>query len=86
MVRKFICRHPTCGRHIFTERLSDLVALDARKPYRLGMALRAIGVAGDGVAGPRLAACLRLPTSAPPAGVSLISHPVGRTSVEETHT
>jgi transposase len=62
-VRKFVCRQPTCQRHIFTERLPALVEAYARKTSRLVSVLRAIGVALGGNAGARLAARLRLPTS-----------------------
>jgi transposase len=62
-VRKFVCRHPSCTRRIFTERLPDLVAPSARKTARLITILRAIGLALGGQAGARLAAHLRLPTS-----------------------
>jgi len=63
-VRKFVCRTATCARHIFTERLPALVAVYARRTCRLVAALRAIGMALGGNAGARLAARLRLPTSA----------------------
>src|SRR6266516_807218 len=63
-VRKFVCQHPSCERRIFTERLPDLVAPYARNTTRLITALRAIGMALGGQAGARLAARLRLPTSA----------------------
>jgi transposase len=63
-VRKFFCRNPTCARRIFTERLPDFAATYARKTMRLVTALQAIGVALGGNAGARLAARLRLPTSA----------------------
>jgi transposase len=63
MVRKFVCRQPTCPRRIFTERLPDLVAPSARKTTRLIDILRAIGIALGGQAGARLAARLRLSTS-----------------------
>jgi transposase len=63
MVRKFVCRQPTCLRRIFTERLPDLVAPSARKTTRLIDILRAIGIALGGQAGARLAARLRLSTS-----------------------
>jgi transposase len=63
-VRKFVCRNPTCRRRIFTERLPDLIATYARKTHPLITALRAIGRALGGNAGARLAAHLRLPTSA----------------------
>jgi transposase len=64
IVRKFVCRHATCARRIFTERLPDVAAPYARKTMRLVNALRAIGIALGGQAGARLAARLRLPTSA----------------------
>jgi transposase len=63
-VRKFVCRQPTCARRIFTERLPDLVAPSARKTTRLIAVLRAIGIALGGQAGARLAASLRLRSSA----------------------
>jgi transposase len=63
MVRKFLCRTPTCARRIFTERLPDLVAAYGRQTRRLATALRAIGLALGGNTGARLAARLRLPTS-----------------------
>jgi transposase len=64
MVRKFVCRNATSTRRIFMERLPDLIATYARKTHRLITALRAIGMAIGGQAGARLAASLRLPTSA----------------------
>jgi transposase len=63
-VRKFLCQNSTCARRIFTERLPDLVAPSARKTHRLITVLRAIGMALGGQPGVRLAARLRLPTSA----------------------
>ena len=33
--RKFVCRHPTCRRRLFTERVPELVATYARKTQRL---------------------------------------------------
>jgi transposase len=62
-VRKFVCRHATCVRRIFTARLPARVAVYARRTGRLVGALQAIGVALGGHAGARLAARLRLPTS-----------------------
>ncbi len=35
MVRKFVCRNPSCARRIFTERLPELIATYARKTHRL---------------------------------------------------
>ena len=63
MVRKFVCRHPTCARRIFTERLPTLGAPYARKTPRFIMVLQALGIALGGKAGVRLAARLQLPTS-----------------------
>jgi hypothetical protein len=65
LVRKFVCRHVACARRIFTERLPDVAASYDRNTMRLVNALRAIGLALGGEAGARLAARLRLPTSAP---------------------
>jgi hypothetical protein len=62
-VRKFVCQHPRCERHIITERLPAFAAAYARKTQRLVTALCAIGIALGGQAGARLAARLRLPTS-----------------------
>ena len=62
-VRKFVCRHPSCERRIFTECLLDLVVAYALHTPRLVTALRAIGVALAGAAGARLAARLRRPAS-----------------------
>jgi transposase len=53
-VRKFFCRHPTCPRRIFTERLPGLVAPWARRTLRLATRLLAIGLALGGAAGVRL--------------------------------
>lgn len=64
IVRKFVCRQPTCACPIFTERLPDFVAPFARKTTRIIAILRAIGVALRGQAGARLAARLWLSTSA----------------------
>src|SRR5262245_29416808 len=64
IVRKFACRQSTCARRIFTERLPDFAATYARKTMRLVNVLQAIGMALGGQAGARLAARLRLPTSA----------------------
>jgi transposase len=62
-VRKFVCRHPSCTRRIFTERVPELVAAYARKTHRLITVLQAIGVALGGQAGARLAHRLGLPTT-----------------------
>lgn len=80
-VRKFVCRHATCTRRIFTERLPDLVATYARKTHRLITALRAIGMALGGQAGTRLATCLRLPASA-----ATLLRLIRRTPIQPTPT
>jgi transposase len=64
MLRKFVCRNPTCAHRLFTERLPDLVAPSARKTHRLITVLRAIGIALGGQAGARLTARLQLAASA----------------------
>jgi Transposase len=63
-VRKLFCRNPTCARRLVTERLPDFAATSARQTMRLVTALQALGGARGGNAGARLAARLRLPTSA----------------------
>jgi transposase len=47
-VRKFGCRNAAGMRHIFTERLPELVAPSARHTHRRMAALRAIGMALGG--------------------------------------
>src|SRR5262245_23120241 len=63
LVRKVVCRIPTCPRRLCTERVPELMAPDARKTPRLIAALQAIGVALGGQAGARLAHRLGLPAS-----------------------
>jgi len=48
IVRKFVCRQPTCARRIFMEPLPDFVTPFARKTTRLIRALRANGGALGG--------------------------------------
>jgi transposase len=64
IVREFLCRHASCARRIFTERLPEFVSPYARNTTRRITTLRAIGVALGGNAGARPAARLRLLTSA----------------------
>jgi transposase len=59
-VRKFFCRHSTCPRHIFTERLPGLAAPWARRTLRLTARLLAMGLALGGAAGARLSRHLGL--------------------------
>jgi transposase len=62
-IRKFVCRNPTCGRRIFTERVPELVAPYARKTQRLVAMLQAVGMALGGQAGARLTKRLGFPAS-----------------------
>jgi transposase len=62
-VRKFFCRHPTCPRHIFTERLPGLAAPWARRTLRLTARLLAMGLALGGAAGVRLSQSFGLTVS-----------------------
>jgi len=63
LVRKFVCRQPSCTHRILTQRLPEFVAAYARKTMRLITALQAIGIALGGAAGARLAVRLRPPPS-----------------------
>jgi transposase len=62
-VRKFFCRHPTCPRRIFTERLPGLAAPWARRTLRLTARLLALGLALGGAAGVRLSRSFGLTVS-----------------------
>ena len=53
-VRKWFCRHRSCPRRIFTERLPTVAAPWARRTLRLAQRLIALGVALGGNAGVRL--------------------------------
>jgi transposase len=61
--RKFLCGNPSCGRHIFCERLGGLAAAHARTTDRLATLHRAIGLALGGEPGSRLAGELAVPAS-----------------------
>lgn len=63
LARRFFCPASDCPRRIFTERLPDLVAPQARTTQRLHDAHGDIGLALGGEAGARLAARLAMPTS-----------------------
>jgi len=65
LVRKFVCRTPTCPRQIFTERLPDLVQSYARITNRLRDVLIALGLATSAEVCVRLAPKLGLQLSAP---------------------
>jgi transposase len=62
-VRKFVCPNAQCSRRIFTERLSGVVALWARRTQRLVAWLITIGLALGGAAGVRLSQRLGCPLS-----------------------
>jgi transposase len=53
-VRKWFCRHRSCPRRIFTERLPTVAAPWARRTRRLVQRLVALGIALGGKAGVRL--------------------------------
>ncbi len=55
-VRKFFCDNPTCPRRIFTERLTGMTRVSARRTDRQQDALLDFAVALGGEAGARLAA------------------------------
>src|SRR5204863_8918061 len=62
-VRRFYCRNPLCMRHIFTERLSDLVQPWAQMTNRLREALCALSFATSAEVGSRLAPRLGMKSS-----------------------
>ncbi len=64
-VRKFFCRTAPCDKHIFTERLPEVVVPYARKTQRLHAVLHLLALALGGEAGARL--CDRLGMSTSPA-------------------
>jgi transposase len=63
LARRFFCTAADCPRHIFTERLPEIVAVRGRTTARLHDAHCDIGFALGGEAGARLAARLAMPTS-----------------------
>ena len=62
-VRKFFCTNGRCTRRIFTERLSGVVALWARRTQRLLQWLAHIALALGGAAGAQLSRCLGVAVS-----------------------
>lgn len=62
-VRKFRCRQPECPRHIFTERLLDLVRPFARATRRMEDAMRHLALTAGGEGGARLGTHLSLSAS-----------------------
>lgn len=63
-VRRFFCPNADCPRRIFTERLPEVVAVQARTTTRLHQTHCEIGFALGGEAGARLAKRLAMPTGA----------------------
>ena len=68
-VRKFFCRNMDCSRKVFTERLSDFIAVSSRLTRRLRTAVQDIGFQTSGKGGERLGGKLGMPVS----DVSLLS-------------
>ena len=62
-VRRLLCDNTGCKRRVFTERLSSIAALWARKTTRLAERLTAVGLALGGAAGARLGSKLGLNAS-----------------------
>lgn len=84
-VRKFVCHTKTCPRHIFTERLPDLVQSYARMTNRLREVLEILGFAtcgeleerlvpklGMAVSGPTVLRLMRAHASPPPKFVRIL--------------
>lgn len=53
-VKKFFCRHPTCQRKVFTERIPELIEPSSRLTTRLRTLVQAIGIAFNANGGARL--------------------------------
>jgi transposase len=62
-VRKFFCNNPECKRHIFTERLANVVAPWARKTARMAQRQTSLALALGGIAGARLSEVFDYTTS-----------------------
>jgi transposase len=62
-LRRFVCRNHRCRRHIFCERLPDLVDPRVHRTNQLRHTLQTVGLALGGEAGSRLAGLLGMPTS-----------------------
>ena len=63
-VRRFRCSNPACARQTFTERLPELVPVNAHCTARLTRTLRDVGFALGGEAGTRLLGRMQISTSA----------------------
>jgi transposase len=53
--RKFFCEAPSCGQHIFTERVPNTADVYARRTHRLSRVIDRLTMALGGEAGSRLA-------------------------------
>jgi hypothetical protein len=60
-VRRFVCATAACPRRIFAEPFPEAAAPRARLTHHLRSALQAVGLAGGGQAGARLARHLGMP-------------------------
>jgi transposase len=64
LVRKWICREPSCSQRIFAERFPELVQRYARMTDRLVEALQSVGVTTNGADAARILSSLGMPTTA----------------------
>lgn len=64
LVRKWICRVPSCSQHIFAERFPGVVRHYARMTERLMEVLQTVGVTTNGADAARIVSSLGMPTSA----------------------
>jgi transposase len=64
VVRKWICRVPSCAQRIFAERFPDLVGRYARMTERLMEVFQTVGVTTNGADAARMVSSLGMPTSA----------------------
>jgi len=62
-VRRFFCDNPSCPRCTFTERLSGIIELYARRTNRMIASQREVGFIDGGEAGAKIINNLALPTS-----------------------
>ena len=63
-IRRFYCRHPSCPRRTFAERLPRLLGRHAQRTRRLADAQARAGLALGGAPAARLLSHLAMPTSA----------------------
>jgi transposase len=63
LVRRFVCRHPTCPRVTFSEPLPEVVAPSARRSLRLANEQRQLGLQVGGAGAARIAQRQGMPGS-----------------------